>query len=54
MTGTVRKVDATEWGGGDIRLHHKWWFGHLPHAPGETNGISNNWWKYIVDVNSVE
>jgi hypothetical protein len=53
MTGMVRKVDTEEWGGGDMRLHHKWWFRHLPHAAGATNGVSNNWWRYIIDPNNV-
>lgn len=52
--GTTRIVDCSEWGGGDIRLHHKWWFERLPHAPGQTRGISNNWWWYGVDPNVVK
>jgi hypothetical protein len=48
--GTVRTVDCREWGNGDIRLHHLWWFRHLPHVPGETNGRLNNWWEYIIRV----
>lgn len=51
--GIVREVDCSEWGGGDIRLHHKWWFKHLPNAPGHTQGIANNWWWYGVDPNAV-
>lgn len=54
MTGTVRMVDATEWGNGDIRAHHKWWLRHLPRAAGTTDGIANNWWRYIVDPNNVD
>ena len=34
-----------------MRAHHKWWFKHLPNAPGDTRGISNNWWLYGVDPN---
>lgn len=26
-----------------------WWFKHIPKAPGLTNGVWNNWWKYVVD-----
>jgi hypothetical protein len=51
--GLVRQVDCTEWGNGDMRAHHKWWFKHLPNAPGHTRGISNNWWWYSVDPNVV-
>jgi hypothetical protein len=51
LTGTMRSVNCEEWGGGDIREHHKWWFAHLPYAEGGSNGISFNWWKYAVDPN---
>jgi hypothetical protein len=49
----VRQVNCAEWGNGDIREHHKWWFKRLPKIAGRTNGISNNWWKYIIDPNQV-
>jgi hypothetical protein len=51
LTGPRRAVNCTEWGNGDPRLHHLWWFQHLPHAPGATNGILNNWWTYVIDPN---
>jgi len=54
LAGRRRLVDAEEWGGGDIRLHHRWWFEHLPRAPGETDGIRNNWWSYVADPNGYE
>ncbi|HNP73808.1 MAG TPA: hypothetical protein PLO33_14835 [Kouleothrix sp.] len=53
LSGPARTVDCAEWGGGDMRLHHLWWLKHLPHVPGETFGVSNNWWQYIVDPNLV-
>jgi len=46
--GDVRTVDATEWGGGEIRARHKWWFNHFPRAAGRKNGIHNNWWQYVA------
>lgn len=46
--GDIRTVDASEWGGGDIRAHHKWWFDHFPRVSGRQNGIHNNWWQYVV------
>jgi len=46
-----RMMDARAWGDGDMRAHHKWWLAHLPRAAGVTNGIVNNWWKYVIDVN---
>jgi hypothetical protein len=48
-----RTVTSAEWGGGDARLHHIWWLQHLPHFQGETDGVLNNWWAYIVDPNLV-
>lgn len=51
--GDVRTVTASEWGSGDIRLHHQWWLNHIPHAAGRKNGIHNNWWQYIISPNKV-
>lgn len=48
-----RPVNSRDWGNGDMRLHHKWWFKHLPRAAGVTAGVSNCWWNYIVDPNRV-
>jgi hypothetical protein len=49
-----RTVTAKDWGNGDIRLHHQWWFKHLPHVAGSTAGIANNWWRYVIDPNQVK
>ncbi len=51
--GVVRTVTSAEWGRGDTRAHHKWWFKHLPRVAGRKNGILNNWWPYIMDPNHV-
>ena len=51
--GTVRQVDCRDWGNGDMRAHHQWWFKRLPNVAGHTRGISNNWWWYAVDPNAV-
>ena len=51
--GEVRTVTAADWGYGDIREHHKWWFSHLPKVGGDRNGISHNWWQYVMDPNHV-
>jgi hypothetical protein len=51
--GDIRTVDASEWGGGDIRAHHKWWFNHFPRVSGRQNGIHNNWWQYVVNPQNV-
>lgn len=51
--GSWREVDCRHWGNGDMRTHHKWWFERLPNAPGDTYGISNNWWLYGIDPNAI-
>ena len=51
--GDVRVVDANEWGGGEIRAHHKWWFNHFPRTAGRQNGIHHNWWQYVVSPQNV-
>lgn len=51
LAGERRLVNREEWGGGNIRAHHRWWLRHLPHAEGRTDGILNNWWAYAVDFN---
>src|SRR5262245_36027646 len=53
LPGSARTVSCAEWGNGDMRAHHMWWLKHLPHVAGETYGVSNNWWQYIVDPNLV-
>ena len=54
LTGARRMVDCRDWGNGDMRLHHLWWLERLPHAEGQTDGILNNWWTYVVDPNTVQ
>jgi hypothetical protein len=51
--GVRRTVTARDWGNGEIRAHHKWWLKHLPKTAGQINGISNNWWQYVMDPNNV-
>jgi hypothetical protein len=51
--GKVKRVNCKEWGGGDIRLHHMWWFNHFPYFDGSSNGISHNWWRYVLDPTEV-
>ena len=53
LAGAPVTVDATVWGGGEIRAHHIWWTQLLPHVTGGANGAAYNWWKYIVDPNTV-
>jgi hypothetical protein len=51
LKGAKRVVTCADWGNGDIRLHHKWWLAHLPHAGGRSDGRLNHWWSYTVDFN---
>lgn len=51
--GDFRTVDTREWGNGDIRAHHRWWFNHFPKVAGRTNGIHHNWWQYIAAPQNV-
>jgi hypothetical protein len=53
VSGEPRPVSASNWGSGDIRKHHVWWLRHFPHIVGESNGISWNWWEYVIDPNLV-
>ena len=52
FSGGVKPVNKTEWGG-EIHAHHKWWLKHLPKTGGQTNGIANNWWQYVLDPNRI-
>lgn len=53
LPGNLRRVNRHEWGGGEMRAHHLWWFKHFPHGAGETDGVSNNWWSYVLNPNLV-
>ncbi len=53
LPGVARTVTCEDWGCGDARAHHIWWLSHIPRAEGERDGIANNWWRYIVDLNGV-
>jgi hypothetical protein len=51
--GEAHQLNCQDWGNGDIRAHHLWWFRLLPHVAGSANAISHNWWEYIIDPNKV-
>ncbi|MDX9993075.1 MAG: hypothetical protein RBS68_13635 [Anaerolineales bacterium] len=53
FSGLSKRVNAKDWGNGDIRAHHKWWLNHFPKVGGRLNGIANNWWQYILDPNRI-
>ncbi len=49
--GELRQMNCADWGHGDIREHHRWWFTRFPHVEGTTpTGKLNNWWEYVVDL----
>jgi hypothetical protein len=52
LDGEPKEV-VNDWGNGEIHAHHEWWFKLLPHITGARDGISYNWWRYIVDPNTV-
>jgi hypothetical protein len=54
LSGEAETLTCAAWGGGDIRLHHRWWLQHLPKTPGRTQGVANNWWRYVINVNDPE
>ncbi len=47
-----RAMTCADWGNGDIRGHHKWWLQRMPKVGGNTNGVLNNWWEYIIQCDS--
>jgi len=51
--GDVRMISATEWGGGSERAYQRWWMQHLPKTAGRKDGIHNNWWQYIANLDNV-
>lgn len=53
LPGNPRRVNCAEWGNGNMRAHHMWWLEHLPCTDGETYGVDNNWWQYVVNPNLV-
>jgi hypothetical protein len=50
MTGARTMKNCEAWGC-DGYGYLKWWYDHMPHVGGLKNGLLNNWWRYIVDVN---
>ncbi len=54
LQGTKKWVNCSEWGNGDIRAHHRWWFNHIPHAAGATTEYGrtrlHNCWEYMQNI----
>ena len=55
LTGARRVVTRETWGGPDYhREYMRWWFRHLPRAPGVApDGKLNNWWSYVTEFDSL-
>ncbi len=53
LDATARRETCAEWGNGDIRLHHLWWFRHFPHVDGGADGVSWNWWEPVADPDRI-
>ncbi|MDD9956970.1 MAG: hypothetical protein OXP68_12210 [Anaerolineaceae bacterium] len=53
LTGNrFRPISNSEWNNNG-RLYLLWWMRHLPHVAGECDGVALNWWRYIVDPNTI-
>jgi hypothetical protein len=54
LSGSPEPTSCDDWQAPDMTYgHHMWWFKHFPHIAGQTYGVSNNWWKYVIDPNTV-
>ncbi|MCX6793969.1 MAG: hypothetical protein NTY06_02585, partial [Candidatus Gottesmanbacteria bacterium] len=51
LTGATKLINCSTWSCNeyDGYTYKKWWFMHLPHAAGQTDGKWNNWWRYVVN-----
>lgn len=54
LSGEPEPTSCSAWQAEDMtRGHHIWWFKHFPHIAGRTFGISNHWWKFVIDPNLI-
>lgn len=54
LSGAKQRVNRETWNTFNGDYHRGflcWWFDHIPANPGSHDGILNNWWPYIWDVN---
>ena len=49
--GAPASVECHTWGC-DKEGFLSWMFSHVPHNAGTSNGIENDWWKYLIDYNN--
>ncbi len=57
LTGETQKSTGKDWVPhtnslfSAARMHHRWWFGLMPHVGGRTvHGYSNSWWDYLTTL----
>jgi hypothetical protein len=48
LKGEQKSINCDIWGC-DQYGFLKWWLSHIPHNPGASRGVYNNWWKYVFD-----
>jgi hypothetical protein len=54
LAGQPEPTSCDAWRAADMTWgHHTWWLKHFPHVAGQTAGISNNWWQYLIDPEQV-
>jgi hypothetical protein len=46
LTGTRTLINSSTWGGTQ-RGFNIWWLGRFPRNAGSTQGVENNWWRYV-------
>jgi hypothetical protein len=51
--GDVRMISASDWGGGSEHAYQRWWMHHLPKTAGRRDGVHNNWWQYIANLDNL-
>ncbi|MFO0556893.1 MAG: hypothetical protein U0269_02625 [Polyangiales bacterium] len=47
VTAPAQPTGCAAWGCNE-EGYQRWWLDHVPRADGMSNGLQNNWWKYIV------
>ncbi len=48
LLNQTQTVNCNAWENGQLG-YMKYWFHHLPHYKGKTNGVLNDWWHYFID-----
>jgi hypothetical protein len=46
-------MDCSEWGCTEDG-YVKWWLRHIPHGTGKTDGVYDNWWAYVMNLDLVK